>query len=197
MYRRFESYHPSHDLQKSISLNGIAVNLAARLPSARGRASQTGSHRAPNRHRDPGRKRGLHLTRRNGIFYVRRRWPKKTLQAWCAGASLRPPSNQPSRRNGETVWRPALRRRDDPATLPLRSDTRKAVFNPVSKLPLRDTASCPGGEGNIRRGARMYGSNLFGVACPLIVAIEHDCIHIQRAYVFSSRTSASDKTALS
>ncbi|WP_371398856.1 DUF6538 domain-containing protein [Marinovum algicola] len=62
--------------KKPIPPNGIAVDQAAILPSRRGRGSQTGSHGRSTRSRNPGRRWGLHLVRRNGIFYFRRRWPK-------------------------------------------------------------------------------------------------------------------------
>lgn len=62
--------------QKSIDTNGIAVDQAASLPSPRRGGSQTGSHRPLSGRRDPGRRWGFHLTRRNGVFYFRRRWPQ-------------------------------------------------------------------------------------------------------------------------
>ncbi|MBV0893139.1 hypothetical protein KTN05_15085 [Paracoccus sp. Z118] len=55
---------------------GLATGNPGNLPSARRRASQTGSHAAARRRREPGRRWGLHLTRRNGVFYFRRRWPQ-------------------------------------------------------------------------------------------------------------------------
>src|SRR6056297_2257796 len=63
--------------KNSILSNGIAVDQAASLPSPRRGGSQTGSHRAGCGPREPSRKWGLHLVRRNGIFYFRRRWPEK------------------------------------------------------------------------------------------------------------------------
>ncbi|WP_368502190.1 DUF6538 domain-containing protein [Salipiger sp. 1_MG-2023] len=66
-----------------ILTNGIAADQAVSLPSPRRGGSQTGSHRARCRTREPSRKWGLHLVRRNGIFYFRRRWPKKIR---CLGA---------------------------------------------------------------------------------------------------------------
>jgi len=57
--------------------NGITVDQAASLPSPHRGGSQTGSHRARCRTQEPSRKWGLHLVRRNGIFYFRRRWPEK------------------------------------------------------------------------------------------------------------------------
>src|SRR6056297_8902 len=63
--------------KNSILPNGIAVDQAASLPSPRRSGSQTGSHRARCRTQEPSRKWGLHLVRRNGIFYFRRRWPEK------------------------------------------------------------------------------------------------------------------------
>ncbi|MGB2201776.1 MAG: DUF6538 domain-containing protein, partial [Pseudooceanicola atlanticus] len=62
--------------KKSIPSNGIAVDQAAILPSPRRGGSQTGSHGRKTRSANPGRRWGLHLVRRNGIFYFRRRWPK-------------------------------------------------------------------------------------------------------------------------
>ena len=62
--------------KKSIPFNGIAVDQAAILSSPRGRGSQTGSHGSIARSSNPGRRWGLHLVRRNRVFYFRRRWPQ-------------------------------------------------------------------------------------------------------------------------
>ena len=62
--------------KKSILPNGIAVDQAASLPSARRGASQTASHSRGCGRRDARRKWGLHLVRRSRIFHFRRRWPE-------------------------------------------------------------------------------------------------------------------------
>lgn len=64
---------PTH-MKKHILPNGIAVDQAATLPSPLRGGSQTGSHRPGCRPSDSRRKWGLHLVRRNGVFYFRRRW---------------------------------------------------------------------------------------------------------------------------
>ena len=64
-------------MKKPISSNGIAATQASILPCPHRGGSQTGSHRPGCRSRGPGRKWGLHLVRRNGVFYFRRRWPEK------------------------------------------------------------------------------------------------------------------------
>ncbi|MBB91472.1 MAG: hypothetical protein CMF68_10865 [Magnetovibrio sp.] len=61
-------------MKKRIVPNGIAVDQAATLPSPLRGGSQTGSHRPGCRPSDSRRKWGLHLVRRNGVFYFRRRW---------------------------------------------------------------------------------------------------------------------------
>ncbi|WP_408607866.1 DUF6538 domain-containing protein [Acidimangrovimonas sediminis] len=58
--------------KKSILPNGIADDQSATLPSAHRGASHCASHRRGG----AGRRWGLHLVRRNGIFHFRRRWPE-------------------------------------------------------------------------------------------------------------------------
>lgn len=73
------AWHPTTPamIQKNFILpNGIAVDQAASLPSPRGRGSQTGSHCPQGRRSNPGRRWGLHIVRRNRVFYFRRRWPQ-------------------------------------------------------------------------------------------------------------------------
>ncbi|WP_425597700.1 DUF6538 domain-containing protein [Thalassorhabdomicrobium marinisediminis] len=64
-------------MKKHILPNGIAANQAASLLSPRGRGSQTGSHRQSSGRSNLYRRWGLHLVRRNHVFYFRRRWPEK------------------------------------------------------------------------------------------------------------------------
>jgi hypothetical protein len=61
--------------KKDISPNGLAGLQVGDPGPVQHRASHSASHRPRGTRSESGRRWGLHLVRRNGIFHFRRRWP--------------------------------------------------------------------------------------------------------------------------